>query len=225
MKAFYQYCGLITLVLAGFTACQTNHSDSLTQGAKPVTDSFPNRNIHYPNLISSQTFGDSIRLEVEKRGDTLIKHYIDLKGTADDNFDDSYDATCTYRYIANGPSPQDAYQLNALQYRFLFDSKAIGLWCDSVVDKIASDPDSRIEKKNVYYLQKVVRNKLQGDYYFVLPELLEHFAPHIERTDNGPEPLGVLVEYYSTEFSGGKNYSIVTAHDTTNFIHHNDYMR
>lgn len=51
---------------------------------------------HFPNIIKVEQYGDTMRLEVEKRGDTLVKHYIDLKGTSDDNFDNSFSATCTY---------------------------------------------------------------------------------------------------------------------------------
>ncbi len=51
---------------------------------------------HFPNIIQVKQLGDTTRIEIEKKGDTLIKHYIDLKGTKDDNFDDSYNVICTY---------------------------------------------------------------------------------------------------------------------------------
>ena len=40
-----------------------------------------------------------MRLEVEKRGDTLIKRYFDIgfKKKKGDDFDDSYTARCTYQ--------------------------------------------------------------------------------------------------------------------------------
>ena len=37
-----------------------------------------------------------MRLEVERKGDVLIKHYIDLNGTKGDNFDNSFNAVCIY---------------------------------------------------------------------------------------------------------------------------------
>ena len=51
---------------------------------------------HFPNIIQVQQLGDTMRLEIEKKRDTLVKHYIDLKGTKGDNFDDSYNVVCTY---------------------------------------------------------------------------------------------------------------------------------
>jgi len=41
--------------------------------------------------------GDSLRIEIEKRGNMLIKHYIDLNGTKDDNFDGSFTVTSYYK--------------------------------------------------------------------------------------------------------------------------------
>jgi len=49
-----------------------------------------------PNVIQVQQFGDTMRLEVEKEGLRLIKHYIDLKGTKDDGFDNSFNVVCDY---------------------------------------------------------------------------------------------------------------------------------
>ena len=51
---------------------------------------------HFPNIIQVKQFGDTMRLEVEKQGNGIIKHYIDLKGTQGDNFDDSYNVECYY---------------------------------------------------------------------------------------------------------------------------------
>lgn len=51
------------------------------------------------NIIQVKEFGDTMRLEVEKKGDTLIKHYIDLryKKKQGDKFDNSYTEICTYQ--------------------------------------------------------------------------------------------------------------------------------
>ena len=51
---------------------------------------------HFSHVFKVQQFGDTVRIEIEKRGDTIIKHYIDLKGGSDDNFDNSYTAKIIY---------------------------------------------------------------------------------------------------------------------------------
>ncbi len=78
----------IVILLLLLPAC-----NGVSDNDKSVAKKDTNR---FSNIIQVKQWGDTTRLEIEKRGDTLIKHYIDLKGTKGDNFDDSYNVVCTY---------------------------------------------------------------------------------------------------------------------------------
>ena len=67
------------------------------ESSKHVKNSIPKDTNHFPNIIQVKLFGDTMRLEIEKEGNTLIKHYIDLQGEkGGDNFDDSYTVTSVF---------------------------------------------------------------------------------------------------------------------------------
>ena len=78
------YIIILSLLL---TACtDLSQSDNNTESKKDSTQ--------FSNIVEVKYLGDTTRIEIEKKGDTLIKHFIDLK--KDDGFDNSYNAKCFY---------------------------------------------------------------------------------------------------------------------------------
>ena len=81
----------LVFIVSFFAAC----SDKSHKHAK---GSIPGDTNHFPNVIQVKQFGDTMRLEIEKQGDTLIRHYIDLQDTkGKDNFDNSFTAISIYQ--------------------------------------------------------------------------------------------------------------------------------
>src|SRR5258708_4220826 len=93
---------------------------------------------HFPNVIKVEQFGDSVRLEVEKQGNTLIKHYIDLKGLADDNFDDSYNVVCNYETIKNDTNIHSNFSFVEGDFKLYFNRGEVISYCDSVIRHLKS---------------------------------------------------------------------------------------
>ena len=61
------------------------------------TNKLPKGSVNPPITREVKYQGDSLRIGIEKRGNMLIKHYIDLNGTKDDNFDGSFTVTSYYK--------------------------------------------------------------------------------------------------------------------------------
>src|SRR5688572_5876940 len=88
-----------------------------------------------PNLVSSELLADSILLEVVQKGDTVIKHYTDLRGTGGDGFDNTDDEVCTYQqFYTDTTLPLDFY-IHHIESRFkiYMDRKQVIAHCDSVL--------------------------------------------------------------------------------------------
>jgi hypothetical protein len=77
----------------------------------------------FSNVIQVQEFGDSLRIEIEKRDSIIIKHHIDLKGKADDGFDNSYNEVCTYRSRLSDPTLKSGFFVSSGGFKFYFDKK------------------------------------------------------------------------------------------------------
>ena len=182
---------------------------------------------HFSNIIEVQQFGDSVRLEIEKRGDTFIKHYIDLKGLADDNFDNSYNIMCTYIEKLNDTTLNSTFYLTRNNYRIYFDQKKITSYCDSIIRTLTSDFDRKNTKPYYENLKELVSNKNKTDSYFnVESKLIEKFNCKIVHQKTGEKPKSLLIEYYRTEFSGGKKYYLITnKRDTLRLLDEMDYIK
>lgn len=179
------------------------------------------------NIIEVKQYGDSISVEVEKRGDTLIKHYKDLKGLSGDNFDNSYDAECVYRKIRNSQELKCDFSLKESDYLICFSKKQIVQYCDSMI--LACEKSEEIQANlsaEVYKEYKgITLKKTNKINFYMLPDLLVNVDFKIINTKTKELPVAILVEYYKTSFSGGKNFSVITSrNDTISFIHSNEYM-
>jgi hypothetical protein len=178
------------------------------------------------NIIQVKEFGDSVRLEVEKKGDTIIKHSIDVKGLADDNFDDSYNMVCTYREIPNDTTVNSTACIYTGGFKFYFDRQDVINYCDSVIKALVSDYDLRVIKPEYTGLKKYISKK---SHTIVSPwcdqELLVHFRSKILDHETSESPRALLIEFYKTEFSAGKNFYVISNKgDTVGLFRHMDYI-
>lgn len=191
---------------------------------------------HFPNIIQVEQFGDSIRIEVEQRSDTIIKHYIDLKGTEGDHFDDSYNSICTYQKRLNDTMISSVHCFEVGDYRFYMDRKKVVAYCDSILKGLTSDVDLSA-REHYTDLKKYLKpcqshNMKQGNSKDTISlfigsdsELLLNFNAKIEHIKTGKRPKLLLIEHYRTEFSRGKSFYIIKNNgDTVNLLHHTDFM-
>lgn len=186
---------------------------------------------HFPNVVEVKQFGDTLRLEIEKRGDTLIKHYIDLKSTDlkgmyADEFDGSYNAACTYQEVKNDASVNSNFYVTEGDYQLYFSQKKVAAYCDSVIKGLTSTGyKGLIEKPYYENLKRRALNKTDTFYSNQTVELLQNFDCKIVNQKTKDKPKLVLIELYRTEFSGGKNLYIITGNgDTVKLFHQQDYI-
>jgi hypothetical protein len=189
------------------------------------SDSNEKDGTYFSNVVKTMQIGDSVRIEIEQRGDTLIKHYIDLKGTSDDNFDNSFTTTCVYKKFKNDTGINSAFYLTKNGYRLYFDSKKIASYCDSMISTLTSDYDKDVNKPRYESLKRRVLMKTDTIGINDESELILNFTCKIIDEKTNEKPKSILVEFYRTEFSGGKNFFILTnKNDTVELFHHMDFI-
>lgn len=181
---------------------------------------------HFQNVIKVEQYGDSVRLEVEKSGPTLIKHYIDLKGTKDDGFDNSYNVTCNYETIKNDTTINSNCFFVEGNYKLYFNQQQIIQYCDSIIQHLKSnDWDRDVVKPPYQELKKYALRKSNSYPLDKMQELVFNMNCRIVDVKTKEVPKLILVEFYKTEFSAGKNFYIINSKgDTTDWFHHMDYI-
>lgn len=90
--------------------------------------------MRFPGAQSFYLLGDSIRVEIEKRGDTIIRHYIDLYGQAGDGSDDSYNDVCTYATLFADTSIRSPFYISAGDNRICFDQDSVVRFFDRILN-------------------------------------------------------------------------------------------
>ena len=120
---------------------------------------------HFRNVCKVETIGETIRIETECYGDSIIKHYIDLKGTSDDGFDNSFNVTIVR-------TPVQVPSLSCLS-KFSFDYKGFNVsycekelitnlknsrWMSHLADSIGINfaIDSLVGRNNSSYLVNLI---------------------------------------------------------------------
>jgi hypothetical protein len=208
--------GLTILSLIGCDKLRTNEIKAIKTEEIYISDS----------CFQSQQFGDSLRIETIVKGDTIIKHYIDLKGVTDDNFDNSYTALCVYKSKKNDTMMNSSYFITLNEYKFYFDTLEVLNYCDSLMSL------NRNEKKEYYRDLKQSINQ-KGDKSIKIGflngferDLLINFRPKIIDRKTQKAPRALLIESYRTDFSGGKNFYIIKNQgDTILLFHDMEYIR
>ena len=174
---------------------------------------------YFDNVCKVEVFGDSLRIETECYGDSIIKHYIDLKGYYDDGFDSSFNATILRKEES---TPQfdckDDFKFSFREFDIRFCKEELKQkmerenWTKQIADSIGVNfqMDSLVGINNKYFLIGYIN---QIDYQI------------IQRERNDTIKL-VLKGNYTTEFSGGIQYEIVNSmKDTIELFQRNSWMR
>ncbi|MBI1288889.1 MAG: hypothetical protein GC178_15080 [Flavobacteriales bacterium] len=197
---------------------------------------------HFDNVSKVEVFGDSLRIEYEIYDNTIIQHRIDLKGTKDDGFDNSYTVTSIWSSReASAIDCKSELQIvwDSLDFRFCveqvirrYDSliTEAGPWRGEASDSLNVFNQKIIELQEIKSQLEKIKSKRIGrlnSMPFYMPfDLLRtiEFSVTDLRTDD--QLNRVLVEDYETEFSGGKNFYLVNStNDTIGKVHKNEYMR
>ncbi len=174
---------------------------------------------YFDNVSKVEVFGDSLRIEIECHGDSIIKHYIDLKGISEDGFDNSFDVTIIREEkITPIFDCKDDFKFSFREFDIRFCQEELkqvmegANWTKKIVDSIGvnSKIDSLVGINNNFILIGYID---QIDYQI------------IQREENDTIKL-VLKGNYKTEFSGGIQYEIINSHkDTIELFQRNSWMK
>jgi hypothetical protein len=174
---------------------------------------------------------DSLTLTIEGHGDTVYKHYVDPDSTKGDNFDDSYNVKSIYKTIPNDFSLTSNLFFVKNGYKVFLNPQEVINYCDKSISRIKKGENLDYDEKSFEALKQYVQTSLSGQNnanpfdYDWLPALLINCKFSIINIKTKEKPKAVLVEYYRTEFSGGKNFYLLTPKDDTlNFIHDMDWI-
>ena len=205
MKFFY------TILILSLLGCQSKSKIDLPSESKK-TNSI--------NREETKVFGDSLKIVYEYRGDTVIQTRIDLKGTSDDGFDDSFTIYSIW-------STKNATKLNCEQKLTLVQDKIVFKFClNDVLKKVEMDIENSKEKPwNLDGLNKIERELIQikkGEidrlsvktYYFTF-DLLRNINFSIYEIETKSNIEKVRIERYKTNFSGGRNYYLIDKKNDT----------
>jgi len=192
------------------------------------------QNQNNKTIVTSDTTkneDDSLILTVEKHGDTVYKHFIDPDSTKGDKFDDSYHVKSIYKTIPNNVNLTSNLFFIEDDYKVFFNPEEVINYCDKSISMIKKGENLDYNEKSFEALRQFAASCLAGQEkanpfdYDWLPALLINCKFSIINTKTYEKPKAVLVEYYRTEFSGGKNFYLVTQKgDTLNFVHDMDYI-
>jgi hypothetical protein len=170
----------------------------------------------------TKVFGDSLKIEYEYRGDTVVQKRIDLKGTSDDNFDSSFTVVSIW-------STKTTSKLNCDDELILTVDKVDFKYCyEDVFDKIEQDIIRAKEKDEPWQIDglKKTKAKLVGnkkgkevdlrwikEYYIF--DLLREIDFDVYDNRKKEKIDKVRVEKYETNFSGGRNYYFLNKKNDT----------
>lgn len=197
------------------------------------------KNAKTSTLVRVETQGDSIRIETEVRDCITLKRVIDLKGTSDDGFDNSYEVYLSYEERKNQNLSSAYYKFTIRNYTFSFNTEEVINFCEKRQEKIeeqgfGNNHKERIEwvfaekfgNCNVLVKEKEIKDEIHpADLDFWKVELINH-CNYSVIDDNNERPKSILIEHYETSFSGGRNLLVLTAkNDTLELLNHNDWMK
>lgn len=204
----------ILLTLLILLGCQTKTKKELTTHEVSA----------HQNEIQKRTkvFGDSLKIEYQYRGDTVIQKQIDLKGTSDDNFDSSFTIVSVW-------STKTTSELNCNdEFKLTVDNVDFKYCYEDVFDKIEQDIIRAKEKKEPWQVEGLKKTKEKlvnykkgkevdmgwiGRYYIF--DLLREIDFDIYDNQKKSQIEKVRVEKYETDFSGGRNYYFLNKKNDT----------
>ena len=183
------------------------------------------------NADTTLQVDDSLKLVIEKHGDTVYKHFIDPDSTKGDNFDDSYNVKSVYKTVLNDTTIKSNLFFSQADYKVFLNPKDVINFCDKSIKQIKEGKSLDYDEKSFNELKIFAQsyltrqNKSNPFDYDWLPALLLNCKFAIVNTKTKEKPKAVIIEYYRTEFSGGKNFYLLTPKgDTLSFIHDMDWI-
>lgn len=230
--------GIYILLIGIMISCT---SESQSEGKIENTKEEFKQTNHFENISKVEVFGDSLRIEYEVYGDSIIQHRIDLKGTEGDGFDDSYTITSVWSdRISDLESCNSELKIiwDSLDFRFCTKEviehynnliEQAEPWKGEPTDTLnffnqeilrLQELKNQIEKKK----KKIIQLETMPIYLpFELSEKLQFKAIDLRTNDTISK---IIREKYTTEFSGGRNFYLVNQkNDTIGRVHKNDYMK
>lgn len=199
-----------------------------TLSCRTKNNLYPKQNLHTEHYIFkdstwTETHGDSLKIEFKRKNDTVIQKWIDLKGTAGDGFDDSFNVISVWSTIA--PLALDCNK----KTKFIWDSLEFTFCTPRLIDYIDSvSKKSPMQGMGYNDLRNSLKNNVnvfveQREY---LPfELIMHLKFELVDLRKHKPVLKMFVESYTTDFSGGRNFILMNKMDTLGNVHVMDWIR
>lgn len=191
------------------------------------------KSIPTKNRTETKVFGDSLKVIYEYRGDTIIQNRIDLKGTSDDNFDSSFTVISIWSTRATSVlicSDEIKLTLDGIDFKYCYADIFNKIDNDIKKAKQNDEPwkvdglsETRNEFLNYQRDGKEDLNKIKEYFLFALLREID-FSAYDNQTKSKVQK--VRIEKYETDFSGGRNYYLLSkADDTIARFNRTEWMR
>ena len=174
---------------------------------------------YFDNVCKVEIFGDSLRIETECHGDSIIKHYIDLKGISDDGFDNSFNAT-----ILREEKSTPIFDCKD-DFKFAFREFDIR-FCKEELKQKMGKANSTKQIADSIGVNSHMDSLVGINNNFILIEYIDQIDYQIIQREWNDTIKSVLRGNYRTEFSGGIQYEIINSNkDTIDLFQRNSWMR
>jgi len=175
---------------------------------------------YFNNVCKVEIFGDSLRIETECYGDSIIKHHIDLKGISDDGFDSSFNVTIKREKEKSIPKFEcdEDFKFNYREYeiRYCKEELITELGKQGWTKRIADSIGVNIQMDSLV--------GINND--FILIGYVDQINFQIIERETKDTVKSILKGSYITEFSGGTLYEIIDSkRDTIELFQRNSWMR
>jgi hypothetical protein len=194
----------------------------------------PKREVHekltpfvITNKISSKTYGDTLKIEYEYRGDTVIQKRIDLKGTTDDNFDSSFTAISIWSTKKTSELLCDKklkLTLDSIDYEFCYQD--VLKQFDKDID-IARAKEESWNAEGLLEMKTDIMNYQKGEVIDLdffgnsyLMDLVRDINSNLYDNKTESRIEKISLEKYETNFSEGKNYYFLNKKNDTIAVYH-----
>ena len=204
----YYFILLLSLLAIG---CQSKGKSEKPTQSGQIEDKY---------RTETKVFGDSLKIIYEYRGDTVIQKRFDLKGTADDNFDSSFNVISVW-------STRMASELDCNQiFKLEQDGVKFNFCINDIISKIEndiikySDKPWKIDrlktlKKELLDIRDGKLEKLSQRTYYLTFDLIREINFSAYDSESKTNVDKVRVEKYETNFSGGRNYYLINKQNDT----------
>jgi hypothetical protein len=176
----------------------------------------------------TQTLGDTLKITYEFHGDTIIKHQVDLKGSADDGWDASF----TVKSLWTTKHPTDlkcretlTLKQDKMNFIFCYDDVFRKIFADMAMDYVDSLYLNDIKNELVKYRRREI-DTLSADMFHFTFRLVQSIDFSTADSQTKSKANKIRIEQYNTGFSGGHNYYLIgDKKDTLARFFVNEWMR